>query len=192
MKFNSKIGVLLTPALIEQVQRDGELHAALRKRLDPGLVLKDDAVFLKSEYKITLKGSNGKLSAPSDFSDLTGWECFVNHVHVSDYVKGSAKIKLEQAMMFAFGIAKQLQKRKVYGSYCIIITLMGGECIVRFHRNQPGESWLANSLERYEEGVLCLSTEVREKAPGFARFTQQENPQQKVAEFADADLLLTA
>src|SRR5882762_987999 len=125
MKFNSKIRALLTPALLEHAQKDGKLHAALQKRLNPGLIFKDDAVFLKSEYTITRKGSSGKLLVANDFTDRTGWECFVNHVHVSDYVNGSPKSKLEQAMLFAFGIAKQLQKHKLYGSYCIIITLMG-------------------------------------------------------------------
>jgi hypothetical protein len=103
-----------------------------------------------------LSALKGRINAASrdDFEDMTGFECFINQVHIDDYVTASGLSLVAQGMTFAKTLADRL---RTLGRYTVIISSDGHTCSVRFHRSRAGESWLADDLETYrDEGVLIL------------------------------------
>ena len=73
------------------------LPAALLALISDGFVTQEGCSFLRGLYM--LKGN----ASPSMFPDETGYECFVNHVHIDH---GSAAEPLPLAMVFADGIGR--------------------------------------------------------------------------------------
>ena len=54
-------------------------HPRRRNLVEPGFTEIEGAVLLETQEKLA-KGVR-----PGNFPDLTGYECFVNHVHIEDY-----------------------------------------------------------------------------------------------------------
>jgi hypothetical protein len=79
--------------------------------------------------------------------DDTGYECFINHLHVES---------LAEAVEFARRLKSALAERFSDG-FVVIVSFDGQEATVRFHKNRVGQSWLDNNLEGYvEEGIAVL------------------------------------
>jgi hypothetical protein len=114
----------------------------------PTLQLIDGCVFLAEEY------AGSKVSNPQLFSDRTGYECYVNHVH---FQVEHDKQSLERVFDYASAIRKSLNSLKD-GSFEIIISVSDGGSIVRFHKCRPGEVWLSEDLDAYEhEAILSMT-----------------------------------
>jgi len=124
--------------------------------LDPRLGDLLAAGFVEHTGGTFLGSYKSRLDAASrdDFEDMTGFECFINHVHVDDYVTASGRSLVAQGMRFAKTLADKLRG---LGRYTVIISSDGDTCSVRFHRSRAGESWLADDLETYrDEGVAAI------------------------------------
>jgi hypothetical protein len=79
--------------------------------------------------------------------DDTGYECFINHLHV----EGSA-----EALEFARRLKGALAERFTE-PFLIIVSFDGHEAAVRFHKYRHVQMWLNNNLEAYvEEGIAVL------------------------------------
>lgn len=86
---------------------------------------------------------------PAEFEDLTGFECFVNHVHFRKPIDALATA--EQI--------RRLLKESFRGDFEIIVAGDAAGYTVRFHKWRPREEWLSNDLEGYSsEAVLSLDT----------------------------------
>jgi hypothetical protein len=99
---------------------------------------------------------------PENFPDLTGFECFVNHIHVEDQLDGPV---LDQTALLrlgiAFALATERQLRSTFPGkpFIVIVAATAHGCGVRFHLVRPGEEWLASDLDGYEEeAILVLET----------------------------------
>lgn len=89
---------------------------------------------------------------PAQFDDLTGVECFVNHLHFQS---------LARALTTAEKIRRTLEE-SFSGAFQIIVAGRSGDFTVRFHKKRAGESWLSEDLEGYEEeAVLLLGSDDR-------------------------------
>jgi hypothetical protein len=99
---------------------------------------------------------NGAMSSSLlQFPDRTGFECFVNHVHISDFIEG----EVDASMMHLQGLllAEELERKlKPLGRFRIIVSCDEMDCAVRFHRLRPGELWVLDDLETYREEALLI------------------------------------
>jgi hypothetical protein len=97
---------------------------------------------------------------PENFPDLTGFECFVNHIHVEDQLDG--RVSDQTALMrqgIAFALATESQLRSTFPGkpFKVIVAATAHGCGVRFHLVRAGEEWLASDLDGYgEEAILVL------------------------------------
>ena len=107
----------------------------------------DGSVLLKQEFQGT------RHVKASDFPDRTGYESFINHVHLRfDQTRESLVSCLRYALALQTGLAR-LQPRR---HFQIIVAVGEDDCTVRFHELRIGESWVAENLEGYSEAVLVL------------------------------------
>jgi len=113
----------------------------------PVLESVDGSVLLKSEFE------GNQHVKTSDFPDRTGYECFINHVHLPfEQTRESLLACLRYAIALQSGLA-ELQPRR---HFQIIVSVGETDCTVRFHEDRSGESWVAENLDGYTEAVLVL------------------------------------
>jgi len=119
------------------------LSPKLSSILTAGFAEEKGCVFLASE-----KRDFGSDHAAAQ--DETGYECFVNHVHVES---------LGEALEFARRLKKALTSRFPC-DFVVIVSFDGREATVRFHRLRAGQTWLNENLEQYrEEGIAVIDSD---------------------------------
>jgi hypothetical protein len=105
-------------------------------------------VFLKREFKLSRVSQK-------HFPDKTGYECFVNHVHLAyDGARRSAISSLEYCKRLDIGLVKFAPKQE----FQIIASFSVDGSTVRFHKLRPREDYLADDLEGYKtEAILAFT-----------------------------------
>ncbi len=158
MRMNSRMKTLYEATMKTTALDHLSLDYRLSSILEDGFLLAEGGVFLRRMYE--RKGNAERAMFP----DLTGYECFVNHFHVEDYL--GAKVIQAPHPSLAYGIvfAKNLMERiraKYRGLRVrVILSVDSAGCAVRFHSVREGESWIPNNLESYqEEGIMVLDSE---------------------------------
>jgi len=110
--------------------------------LNAGFVEEKGCVLLASEKRDS--GSDRTAT-----QDETGYECFVNHVHVEN--RGEA---LEFAQRLKTALTSLFP-----GDFVVIVAFDGREATVRFHRLRAGQTWLNENPEEYgEEGIAVIDS----------------------------------
>ena len=99
----------------------------------------------------------------ANLQDRTGLECFINHIHIEDYLDDNEKRTsagiLLQGLTYAISLRQKLRGTHSGASFNIILTQSAESCSVRFHKIRENESWLRNDIEDYtDEGVCLLRT----------------------------------
>jgi len=119
------------------------LSPELATVLVAGFMEKEGCVLLASEAR-------NSFAARDATQDETGYECFVNHLHVKN---------LEEALEFARRLNRALAERfKV--DFVVIVSFDGREATVRFHKLRTGQMWLNENLEGYlEEGIAVMDSD---------------------------------
>jgi hypothetical protein len=92
--------------------------------------------------------------------DKTGYECFVNHVHLKEREDSAAV--LGHALAFCKRVSAEAVSVAPNRLVRFIISKNGKDWTVHFHTLRPDESYVSDDLEGYaEEAVLVLdSTEL--------------------------------
>lgn len=117
----------------------------------PALLEVGEFVLLKKNYEAN------KHVKPADHEDKTGYECFINHVHLPFDGTGAS---LKSCLSYAIALQKGLSRIAKNRSFLVIASVNDDWCTVRFHQLRQSESWVAEDLEGYtEEAVLLLGTE---------------------------------
>ena len=144
MKLNSRMSSLLKGSGIS-LPLDEELGAESLKI--PVFENVDGSVLLKQEFEGAqhVKGS--------DFPDRTGYECFINHVHLPF---AQTRESLVSCLRYAIAVQSGLARLQPRRNFQIIVSVGEVACTVRFHEVRIGESWVADNLEGYSEAVLVL------------------------------------
>jgi hypothetical protein len=146
VKLNSKMSSPLKEAGI-LLPLDVSLRA---KSLSvPAFECVDGSVLLKQELRRT---QHVKLS---DFPDRTGYECFINHVHLP-FTR--SRDSLISCLSYAVAIQVGLTGLEPERNFQIIVSVDGGNCVVRFHEVRTDESWVAENIEGYSEALLVLGS----------------------------------
>lgn len=114
-----------------------------------GFIEVDKCYFISSQYKnntnVTLK----------NFQDKTGYECFINSIHIDDFVQSN---HLVNSLIFVNSLFEKwnLRKEKTKIKAIIIADNMG--VLVKIHTIRDGESWIDENIEEYEEAILTADS----------------------------------
>ena len=127
------------------------------RTIDSGLASLADSGFSSENgcfFLTDLRGgsTNARLS---DFPDRTGYECFVNHVHIDDFV--TAEI-MSQTLRFVWRVLHNWSPQNPNGPLISIASITDNNATVRFHLKRPNEEWLSAELDGFSEGLLEMSS----------------------------------
>ncbi len=149
-------------ALLEEIHDNNfddpkSLPQRLVALLNEGFVEAEECVFF-SRLKSTSEVQR------LDFSDRTAYECFVNHVHIEDYLENGGLPPLEllgRGIAFAHELATRLRRLHGTKHFRIIVASDGGvSCTVRFHTIRREEEWIGKNPNGFrEEAVAILETQ---------------------------------
>lgn len=124
------------------------LHPTLSAIADAGFVSTGGAHLLRK-----LAEPNPHIR-PEDFTDLTGYECFVNSVHVEDFTEDDVG---QQTFLLIERVFKDWQAT---GEHQILNALISssapGEVVLKFHLLRPGESLSAEPLDGYIDDAVAV------------------------------------
>lgn len=127
------------------------LASGLAAILEKGLAYENGCLLLKSQMSLM------QSEIRTEFQDDTGYECFVNHLHLEDILASSdGCFLLKQALAFAEALTNLKSDAAVSEPVEYIISGTEHEVNVRFHLIRPNEVWLAENLEGYEEAVAAI------------------------------------
>ena len=153
MKTNPKMEALLGEIHDENLDDPKALPQKLVALLEKGFVEEDDCVFfsgLKSESEVQRL----------NFPDRTAYECFVNHIHVEDYLENGGLPPLEllgRGMAFASELAGSLRRLHGTRHFRIIVASDGGtSCTVRFHTIRREEEWSGKTGNGFKEEAFAI------------------------------------
>ena len=153
MKTNPRMEALLAEIHDDNLDDPKALPQKLVALLSEGFVEEDECVFLA---KLKKKSEVQRL----DFPDRTGYECFVNHVHVEDYLENGGLPPLEllgRGMAFAHELADRLRALHGMKLFRIIVASDGGAtCTVRFHTVRHEEEWVGKNLNGFREEAIAI------------------------------------
>lgn len=133
------------------------LRSGAEEMIDSKLAAIADAGIIAVEDGFLLQAlASAKTNATKEnFPDKTGYECFINHVHIEDYVTDNLAT---HAWLFAARTLKKWIDEKFNGQLVAIISSDEESTTVRFHHKRPNEFWLAHDLDGYEQAVLEISS----------------------------------
>ncbi len=99
-------------------------------------------------------------SKRSDFPDRTGYEAYVNHIHIDDFVsERNPNSLIEQAFALASHLNYRLQNYAPATDFRFLIAANDEGCTLRFHVVRDGEQWETQDLELYaEEAVVAIDS----------------------------------
>ena len=153
MKTNPRMEALLDEIHDDNLDDPKALPQKLLALLNEGFAEEEDCVFfsrLKKESEVQRL----------DFHDRTGYECFVNHVHVEDYLENGGLPPLEllgRGMAIAHELADRLHRIHGTKHFRIIVASDGGvSCTVRFHTIRHDEEWVGKNLNGFKEEAIAI------------------------------------
>lgn len=124
-------------------------HPALAAIIDEGLEVRGGCYFLAALLRKTTSVSR------SNFIDCTGYECFVNSIHIEDY---DDKAPLPQAIQFVLGVFAAWHTWRHTSSLVAIIGVNESSVVVKFHAKRPTERWLCDDIELYDDPTMSVES----------------------------------
>lgn len=92
----------------------------------------------------------------SNFPDLTGYECFINCLHIDDYV---GQDYLFWSLKFMDVVLNSWRAMNKEHKLRAIVSTDDLGAVIRFHVLRENENWLSDDLESYkEEAVLFMDS----------------------------------
>ena len=156
MRMNQRMRDNIGPSNPPDFAKGEKLNKGLSQLLAQGFTEIDGAIVFTAARKI------GENVEPKNFPDLTGFECFVNHIHVEDQLDRPVLNEialLRQGIAFALETTTRLCSKFPRKPFKVIVASTALGCGVRFHLNRPEEEWLASDLDTYaKEAILVLET----------------------------------
>jgi hypothetical protein len=154
VRMNRKMRASLGEADPADFAKDEKLSEKLSQLLAQGFTDLGGTIVFRAMCNIA------KNVKPENFPDLTGFECFVNHIHIEDQLDGPAMDQtalLRQGIAFALATESQLRSTFPGKPFKVIVAASANGCGARFHLVRPGEEWLASDLDGYKgEAILVL------------------------------------
>ncbi|EUC17707.1 UNVERIFIED_ORG: hypothetical protein BDU10_7515 [Burkholderia sp. CF145] len=128
----------------------------LNRSLSPSLKAVADNGFVHHNGCYVLRDLSATTNATrSTLGDSTGYECFVNSLHIEDY---EADQPLAQAILFVMQVF-QIWNAAAPNKYLTAIVSAGEFSVVaKFHVKRPDEHWLSDNIEGYDDPVLSIDS----------------------------------
>lgn len=136
-------------SLLGGLQLDHLLAPSLKAIADSGFDQHDGCNVLRGLSVVTN-------ATRSTLGDCTGYECFVNSLHIEDY---EAEQPLAQAILFAIQVFGIWNAAKQNTCLTAIISADELSVVAKFHAKRPGEQWLSDNIEGYEDPVLSVDSD---------------------------------
>lgn len=134
--------------MLQESSARQSLHPAFADLLSKGWICAEDSYFLAHFHEIR------KDTGRQHFPDATGHECFINALHVDDYVEGDF---FAQAMALAEALIVLWEAQGFGLPLKVIVGETDFGFHVRAHVERPGEVWIdENELENFEEAILIM------------------------------------
>ena len=145
-RMNKKMAIQLENIKL----RGGILPAQLTDLLAQGFCKINDCFFLSS------LATKKTIASNTDFPDKTGYECFINSIHIDDYTSSDY---LANAHLFAELAFRIWHKEGQKGTLQAIISSDEFGASIKFHFLREGESWIDSDLSKYEDAILVLNSD---------------------------------
>ncbi|AOB31662.1 hypothetical protein AKI39_14640 [Bordetella sp. H567] len=126
-----------------------QIHPALTAIIDEGFDVRAGCYFLAALLR---KATN---VSRSSFIDCTGYECFVNSIHIEDY---DDQAPLAQAVQF---ISRVFSGWRTWTYTSSLVAIVGGNessVVVKFHAKRPTERWLSDDIELYDDPTMSVES----------------------------------
>jgi hypothetical protein len=135
--------------LLSGLSLDRSLVSSLEAIADGGFVNQDGCYVLR----VFLKTTNVTKSA---FGDCTGYECFVNSLHIEDY---EAEQPLAQAILLVKQVFRVWSSTNPNVRLTGIVSADEFSVVAKFHVRRIGEHWLSDNIEGYEDPILSIDSD---------------------------------
>jgi hypothetical protein len=115
----------------------------------PTVEIFQDCVLLKDQW------DPNKHVKITDCSNKTGFECFINHVHLPFSGTNESLIScLEYATTLEEALLPLTEDRQ----FRVIVSLSedDSDCAVRFHQIRPGEEWMSEDLDGFSSEAILV------------------------------------
>ncbi len=133
--------------LLQRMNFSEPLGAETGSTDKPGLVLANQFILLEAEFR------RAKV-APEDFPDRTGYESFINHMHLP--YDGTREC-FKSCLSYVNALRNSLTEFGKGREFLMILSVSDDDCVVRFHERRANERWVSSDLEEYrEEAVLVI------------------------------------
>lgn len=129
---------------------DVELPKSLKDEIEAGVICHDGCYVLRSAFD-----EDAYTSLLEKSSDRTGYESFLNHIHLRGYDDD----RLIVAFAYLWRLSNLLQREFPGVEFLGVISSEpeGHECVARFYSKHEGEPPLnVDDLEEYEFEAVCL------------------------------------
>jgi hypothetical protein len=136
--------------ILDTLSFGNPLIPSLKSIGDAGFVKKDGCYLLRSRAE---KLTNAKRT---DFQDCSGFECFVNSLHVEDYEKQEP---LAQAVLLVNELFGLWEASDPMLHLTAIISADELTVVTRFHVRRRGEQWLSDDIEGYIDPVMSVDSD---------------------------------
>jgi hypothetical protein len=146
--MNLKLNKQMFHGILEPIKKNSKLNSELLKIAASNFIEINDCWFLNSLLNKQLHIKS------SEFIDKTGYECFVNSLHIDDFVK---KNFLSQAILFIGEIIENWVNLNNHKSLEIILSETDFGISIKFHLVRENEEWIAiNDVEKFTEGIMII------------------------------------
>jgi hypothetical protein len=161
VKTNHQMDILYDEIRAENLDDSKALPQRLLALLNGGFAEEEQCIFL-SLLKKTAPVSR------KDFPDRTAYECFVNHIHIEDYLENGGLPPLKM-LGRGIGLARELKARlsQLHAGkhFRIIVAFHPPVCTVRFHTIRPDEQWVDKDAGGFGEVEPVAILETQELEP---------------------------
>lgn len=134
---------------LREVQLSSPLRPSLKSIADSGFELRDECYLLRA-----LLGSTNVTRG--NFPDRTGYECFVNSLHVEDY---DSESPLTQAILFVKEVFSVWNATQQVLQLTTIVSADEFSVVTKFHVRRPKEQWLSNNIGGYDDPIFSIDSD---------------------------------
>lgn len=136
--------------LIKKAAFNYKLNKTLLELLSEGFIMHKGRYFLKSLHK------HQSHINESDFTDDTGYECFINSIHFDDYVDNDV---FEQALLFSDSLIKEWNAQNNGLVLMLILSETDFGFNLKFHLYREEENWInENDINKFEEALIVFNS----------------------------------
>lgn len=146
LRMNGRASEILSGSFVSvSWSHENELEEILRE----GVGLHDNLLLLNKKIRLTKQLADA-------LQDETGIECFINHIHIDDYISlPDWPNYLLYSLYFSGRLKQELSKFEL--PCRIIISMVEGNNIsVRFHVMRNNQIWLDDNIDSYEGAIIVI------------------------------------